>query len=425
MQAWNAHPVVITAAVTGADVTRADNPNVPYTSEEIADSSTRSLEAGAAVVALHAREDDGTPSGRPELFRDAVERIRKSAPDALINVSTGGSGEMTLDERLGGLAASPDLCGVETGSMNFGDGTFITSPAAGREIISRATAQHTALEVEAFEVGHVIAALRLLREGVLPDPLRINLVFGVPGVWGMPSGITGLAEAGLLGPDQVHVHCNALNDDEWRLLAEHGAKVSISPETELNMGMGRPVFRAAEQHGIKPTLSCDIASFNSGDLFTQMRVGLGFHRWAETEDMNLRGASPERVTSSAETALEWTTTNAADAVGLADRIGRIRAGMAADIVVVGGPGTSQHPRLHPAGSIVFQTGPQDVRHVLIAGRFVKRDGTLVGVDLPKLLSAADAGAAGLLERVAKSGRELPGAPPQGWQALAAHMIPPA
>ncbi|MET9671267.1 3-keto-5-aminohexanoate cleavage protein [Streptomyces sp. NPDC006475] len=181
MQAWNAHPVVITAAITGADATRDHNPNVPYTPQEIAHSSLRSLEAGAAIVALHAREDDGTPSGRPELFQDAIGRIRTSAPDALINVSTGGSGEMTLDERVGGLHAYPDLCGVETGSMNFGDGTFITSPAAAQEIISRATAQHTALEVEAFEVGHVIAALRLLREGVLPGPLRINLVFGVPG----------------------------------------------------------------------------------------------------------------------------------------------------------------------------------------------------------------------------------------------------
>ena len=62
---WNSKPVVITAAITGADVTRDDNPNVPYTPNEIAESSLRSVEAGAAIVALHVREDDGTPSGRP------------------------------------------------------------------------------------------------------------------------------------------------------------------------------------------------------------------------------------------------------------------------------------------------------------------------------------------------------------------------
>ena len=181
MNAWNAKPVVVTAAITGADVTRADNPNVPYTPAEIAESSLRSLEAGATIAALHAREDDGTPSGRPELFQRAIEQIRAGSPRALVNVSTGGSNTMSIDDRLGGLLASPDMCGVETGSMNFGDETFITPPPAAREIIARATAQGTALEVEAFEVGHVIAALRLLDAGVLPRPFRVNLVFGVPG----------------------------------------------------------------------------------------------------------------------------------------------------------------------------------------------------------------------------------------------------
>ncbi|MET9671272.1 amidohydrolase family protein [Streptomyces sp. NPDC006475] len=244
-------------------------------------------------------------------------------------------------------------------------------------------------------------------------------------VWGAHTGIAELAAAGLLGPDQVHVHCNALGDDDWRLLAQHGAKVSISPETELNMGMGRPVFGALERFGIKPTLSCDITSFNSGDLFTQMRVGLGFHRWAETEDMNLRGVNPEQVKLSAEAALEWTTTNAADAIGLADRIGMIKAGMNADVIVIGGQSTSQHPQLNPAGTVVFQTGPQDVRHVLINGRFVKRDGALVGVDLPQLLTAADDSATGILQRVEKTGRQLPGTPPQGWQSLPVSIIAPA
>ncbi|MFQ3561839.1 3-keto-5-aminohexanoate cleavage protein [Streptomyces gramineus] len=181
MTDWNTNPVVITAAITGADVTRADNPNVPYTPQEIAESSLRSIEAGAAIAALHVREDDGTPSGRPDLFKQVVDRIRAGSDAALTNVSTGGSNSMTIEERMGGLRAAPDMCGVETGSMNFGDETFITPPPAAREIIARATGQGTALEVEAFEVGHIISAVRLAREGVLPAPLRVNLVFGVPG----------------------------------------------------------------------------------------------------------------------------------------------------------------------------------------------------------------------------------------------------
>jgi 3-keto-5-aminohexanoate cleavage enzyme len=177
---WNSNPVVLTVAVTGADVFRENNPNIPYTTAEIADSSIEAAGAGATVVHLHVREDDGTPSGRPELFKDVIERIRAGS-DLLTMVSTGGSNDMTIAERTTGLEAQPDISGVESGSMNFGDDTFITPPQAGRGIIERATGAGIALEVEAFDVGHVISAIRWLEEGILPPPLRINLVFGVPG----------------------------------------------------------------------------------------------------------------------------------------------------------------------------------------------------------------------------------------------------
>ena len=177
---WNKDPVVLTVAVTGADVFRENNPNIPYTTAEIADSSIEAAQAGATVVHLHVREDDGTPSGRPELFKDVMERIRAGS-DLLTMVSTGGSNEMTIAERTTGLEAAPDISGVESGSMNFGDDTFITPPAAGRGIVERATSAGIALEVEAFDVGHVVSAIRWLEEGILPPPLRINLVFGVPG----------------------------------------------------------------------------------------------------------------------------------------------------------------------------------------------------------------------------------------------------
>ncbi|MFD6195245.1 amidohydrolase family protein [Mycobacteriaceae bacterium NPDC060252] len=237
-------------------------------------------------------------------------------------------------------------------------------------------------------------------------------------VWHMPSGVAELDAAGLLGPDQVHVHCNALNDTEWEALARNGAKLSISVETELNMGMGRPPFAAAIRHGIKPTLSCDVVSFNSGDLFTQARMGIGFQRWADTEHLNIEGEEPTSVTITAHDALEWTTVNAADAVGLAHRIGSLAPGKQADIMVIGGPGISQHPHLEPAGSVIFQTTPNDVRHVLVAGRFRKRDGVLLGVDQARLLADADESAAQVLSRVRMSGRELPGTPPGAWEFLA-------
>ncbi|MEA2279992.1 MAG: 3-keto-5-aminohexanoate cleavage enzyme [Solirubrobacteraceae bacterium] len=180
MSAWNTRPVVLTVAVTGAEVTRENNPNVPYTTTEIAESSTEAARAGATVVHLHVREDDGTPSGRAELFEDVVDRVRAGS-DLVTMVSTGGANDMTLEERTTGLDAGPELSGVESGSMNFGDETFITPPPAGRGIIARATELGIGLEVEAFDVGHVVSAVRWLQEGILPSPLRINLVFGVAG----------------------------------------------------------------------------------------------------------------------------------------------------------------------------------------------------------------------------------------------------
>ena len=180
MSAWNEQPVVITCAITGADVFRDNNPNIPYTTAEIADSAIGAAEAGATIVHLHVREDDGTPSGRPELFVDVIDRIRASS-DVLTMVSTGGSNDMTIEERTTGLEAKPDISGVESGSMNFGDETFITPPPAGRGIAKRATDAGIALEVEVFDVGHVVSAVRWLEQGVIAEPMRINLVFGVPG----------------------------------------------------------------------------------------------------------------------------------------------------------------------------------------------------------------------------------------------------
>jgi len=236
-------------------------------------------------------------------------------------------------------------------------------------------------------------------------------------VWSMPSGVAELDAAGLLGPDQVHVHCNTLTDPEWAMLARAGAKVSISVETELNMGMGRPVFAACRRHGVKPTLSCDVISLNSGDLLTQLRMGLGFSRWADTEHLNLAGTDPEKVTTTALEALEWSTVNAADAVGLGEEIGSLRAGKRADLMLVGGPSIAQHPHLDAAGTLLFQTTPHDVRTVLVGGRVVKRDGELVGVDLPGLLARTDRSAEQVLDRVRAAVPRLPPTPPGGLNSM--------
>jgi 3-keto-5-aminohexanoate cleavage enzyme len=96
-------------------------------------------------------------------------------------VSTGGAVWMSIDERITGLEARPDLAGVETGSMNFGEDPLVTVPADARRVVERATGLGIGLEAEMFDVGHVVSAVRMVERGELPPPLRANLVFGVPG----------------------------------------------------------------------------------------------------------------------------------------------------------------------------------------------------------------------------------------------------
>jgi 3-keto-5-aminohexanoate cleavage enzyme len=213
---WDKKPVVITVAPTGAEVTRDDNPALPHTPAEIAADALACAEAGASVVHLHVREDDGTPSGRPELFAETIERIR--AESSLITmVSTGGAVWMTIEERTTGLEADPDLAGVETGSMNFGEDPFVTLPAEARGIVERASERGIGLEVEAFDVGHVVQAVRMLKRGELPAPLRANLVFGVPG--GIDASPEALVAMERPLPVGTHWSITAVGRHQRRMLA--------------------------------------------------------------------------------------------------------------------------------------------------------------------------------------------------------------
>src|SRR5712692_7410893 len=177
---WDAQPVVITVAPTGAEVTREDNPALPHTPAEIAADVLACAEAGASVAHLHVREEDGTPSARVELFSETIALIRERS-DVVTMVSTGGAVWMPIADRMAGLDAAPDMAGVETGSMNFGEEPFVTVPADARRVVERTGELGVSLEAEMFDVGHVVQAVRIAERGELPRPLRANLVFGVPG----------------------------------------------------------------------------------------------------------------------------------------------------------------------------------------------------------------------------------------------------
>jgi 5-methylthioadenosine/S-adenosylhomocysteine deaminase len=228
--------------------------------------------------------------------------------------------------------------------------------------------------------------------------------------WGsvVNTGIKEMAAAGLLGPDHIHIHGMTLDDEDWRLLGEAGVHISIAPETELNMGMGYPVYQQCRANGLKPTLSCDVISLNSGDLISQMRLALASVRFQDNDPYNKRGEMPAKLTVTSQDAFEWATVNGAAACGLEAKVGSLAPGKQADVVVIGNPESfTGQPAINPLGSAIFQATPHDVWDVFVAGREVKRDGRLVNVDLPSLFAEAQRSADNILDKVYQTHPVLP------------------
>ena len=176
-------PLIITAAVVGAEVMREQTPHVPYTPDEIADECARCHAEGAAMVHVHGRLEDGTPTQDRETFRAILEGVRQRC-DALVQFSTGGAVWMSVEERIEALDLRPDMATLTTGTVNFGDDVFMNSMPMIRQIATGLATYGVRPEIEVFEVGMVDTALRLLREGLLEGPLHFDFVLGVPGAMG-------------------------------------------------------------------------------------------------------------------------------------------------------------------------------------------------------------------------------------------------
>jgi 5-methylthioadenosine/S-adenosylhomocysteine deaminase len=217
-------------------------------------------------------------------------------------------------------------------------------------------------------------------------------------------GLRELNDHGLLLPGHLHIHCTALTGPEWKLLAETGAKVTIAPETEMQMGMGRPPFRACLDHGIMPAFSTDIVCVGSGDLFSQMRLGLQFQRCMDNEHVHHTGVMPQTIDLSVRQALTWATHGSAEAMGLGDQIGSLTPGKKADLIILSHP-RAMVPSSYPAGSAVLQTTASDVDTVIVNGKLRKRHGQLLDLDMEAIRARArqaleriQTAAAGLADR---------------------------
>lgn len=199
--------VIITCAVTGSIHTPTMSEYLPITPDEIAKQSLDAAKAGAAILHLHARNPEtGQPTADPEVFMQFLPRIRENC-DAVINITTGGSSLMTLEERLAApILAEPEMCSLNMGSMNFGlfpltrrydDWKHEWEPAlleATRDVIFKNTFADieqvfhqlgdkfdTRFEFECYDVGHIQTLAFYLREGLIKKPVFVQFVLGVLG----------------------------------------------------------------------------------------------------------------------------------------------------------------------------------------------------------------------------------------------------
>lgn len=174
--------LIITAAICGAEVLKEHNPAVPYTVEEMVREAKSAYNAGASIIHLHVRYDDGTPTQDKARFKEIIDAIRAEIPDVIIQPSTGGAVGMTNDERLQPTELNPEMATLDCGTLNFGgdeifENTENTIKYFGERMIERGIKP----ELEVFDKSMIDMALRLHKKGYIKSPMHFDFVMGVNG----------------------------------------------------------------------------------------------------------------------------------------------------------------------------------------------------------------------------------------------------
>lgn len=172
--------LIITAAMVGAEVARSDQPNLPITPTEIAQAAAACRQAGASIIHLHVREDDGTPTQNRDRFAETIAAIRELT-DVIVQVSTGGAVWMKPEERVQPVSLRPEMATLTCGTVNFGDEVFWNDPTLLRQFAAEMKTSGVRPEFEIFDAGMIQNALRLRDEGLVEPPMHFDFVLGVPG----------------------------------------------------------------------------------------------------------------------------------------------------------------------------------------------------------------------------------------------------
>lgn len=177
-QAKTSAPCIICVAITGSVPTKADNPAVPITVNEQIESTHAAFEAGAAIAHCHVRDDDGSPCSDPDRFAALGEGIRKHCPGMIVQFSTGGRSGAG-QARGGMLPLRPDMASLSVGSNNFPSRVYENPPDLIDWLSSEMIKYEVTPEIEAFDLSHILHAIRRHEEGRLFGQLYVQFVMGV------------------------------------------------------------------------------------------------------------------------------------------------------------------------------------------------------------------------------------------------------
>lgn len=172
--------LIITACLTGAEVTRDVQPNLPITPEEIADAAYEAWKVGASIAHIHARKPDGTPTQDVEVYREIKRKIEERC-DIIFQPSTGGAVWHSKEERIQPVELRPEMASLSTGTCNFGSDVFMNSEEYMETFAKIMQEKGVKPEVEIFEKGMIDNAMKLVKKGLLTLPIHFDFVLGVPG----------------------------------------------------------------------------------------------------------------------------------------------------------------------------------------------------------------------------------------------------
>ena len=303
----NRRKVIVTCAVTGAIHTPSMSPHLPVTPEEIVEASLAAAEAGAAILHLHARDPEtGRPTQDPRVFERFLPRIRQ-ATDAAINITTGGSPHMPVEERMQpAVVFQPEVASLNMGSMNFGlfpmldrysdfshdwerahlensrDLVFKNTFADIEQIVQTCGANGTRFEFECYDIGHLYSLRNLRDRGVVEGPLFVQSVFGIlGGIGAHPEDVMHMRRTAdrLFGEDYQWSVLGA-GSAQMRIAAQAaalGGNLRVGLEDSLWLGPGKLAESNAAQvrkaREILAGLSLDVATANEARVMLGLKGG--------------------------------------------------------------------------------------------------------------------------------------------------------